>query len=71
MVAATFEERIVRIVTSGEKQVIWSHGYPSLDILRMIPVLVQMKTPEGVAQYLVLHALGFAGIAFDGHAGTR
>ena len=30
-----------------------------------------MKAPEGVAEDFVLHALGFAGVAFDGNAGAR
>ena len=44
---------------------------PDVFLFQSSVFLIQVKAPEGVAQNLVLDPLGFAGAAFDGHAGTR
>lgn len=44
---------------------------PDVFLFQSSVFLIQVKAPEGVTQDLVLNPFGFAGVAFDGHAGTR
>ena len=66
----------MRIVTSTKNKssspmVTRPQSSPDVFLFQSSVFLIQVEAPEGVAEDLVLNALGFVGVAFDGHAGTR